>query len=129
MKTVPPLRAALAAAVLWLVLPVSARAAGPAETACHDKQTTVAIMDCLNGLAGQWDKRLNTAYHAVLNASESPTRKDALIRAERAWLTYRQANCGWYGAQEGTIHEVEEAGCMLDMTRSRAVELEDALKP
>jgi uncharacterized protein YecT (DUF1311 family) len=125
-----PLLSCVVLTLLWLALPVPARAADdPAETACHNKDTTVAIMDCLGGLAGKWDKRLNAAYQAALKASESPARKDALIGAERAWLAYRKANCGWYDAQEGTIREVAGAQCMLDMTRGRAVELEDASKP
>jgi uncharacterized protein YecT (DUF1311 family) len=99
------------------------------ETVCHQQQTTVGIMYCLNDLAGQWDKRLNTAYQAALKASESDARRQALVRAERAWLAYRTANCGWYDAQEGTIREVEGASCMLDMTKARAVELEASTQP
>jgi len=118
------------AALLWLALPAVAQAADdPAAEACHRKDTTVAIMDCLNGLTAQWDKRLNAAYQAALKASESQTRKEALIRAERAWLAFRTANCGWYDAQEGTIREIAGADCMLDTTKGRAAELEDALKP
>jgi uncharacterized protein YecT (DUF1311 family) len=64
-----------------------------------------------------------------LKASENETQKNALLRAERAWLAYRTANCGWYDAHEGTIREIYAADCMLDMTRARAVELEEALKP
>jgi uncharacterized protein YecT (DUF1311 family) len=107
-------------------LPGKAGAADdPAETACHQRETTVGIMDCLVALSGQWDKRLNAAYQAALKDSESDARKQALIRAERAWIAYRQANCGWYDAQQGTIREVEGADCIMHMTRDRAVELEN----
>ena len=124
------LAALTASAFLCLARPgLAAAADDPAETACRQKDTTVAIMDCLQGVAGQWDKRLNTAYQAALKASESQARKEALIRAERAWLAYRNANCDWYDAQEGTIREVEGAGCMLDMTKARAAELEQAAQP
>ena len=59
-------------ALLWLVLPGLALAADdPAADACHQKDTTVAVMDCLNGLTAQWDKRLNAGYQAALKASES----------------------------------------------------------
>ena len=130
MKTALTFRAAIAALLpCFAMAGVGEAADDPAAAACHQKDTTVAIMDCLNGLAAQWDKRLNAAYQVALKASESAARKDALIRAERAWLAYRKANCGWYDAQEGTIREVEGADCMLNLTRARAVELEDALKP
>ena len=75
------------------------------------------------------DKRLNAGYQAALKASESAARRDGLVHAERAWLAFRSANCGWYDAQEGTIREIAGADCMLDMTKARATELEDALKP
>jgi uncharacterized protein YecT (DUF1311 family) len=124
------MRAVVLALVLAASLPAVGRGAeDPAETACHQKESTVDISDCLQGLTGQWDKRLNAAYQRVLKASEDSARKNALVRAERAWLAFRTANCGWYDAQEGTIREIYAADCMLDMTRARAVELEQALKP
>lgn len=124
------IRPGMISALLWLALPGLALAADdPAADACHRKDTTVAIMDCLNGLTAQWDKRLNAAYQAALKASESPARKNGLVRAERAWLAFRTANCGWYDSQEGTIRMIAGADCMLDMTKTRAVELDDALKP
>ncbi len=130
MKTALMFRPGVAAALIWLALQGAGKAADdPAADACHQKDTTVAIMDCLDGVTAQWDKRLNAAYQAALKASESAARKEALIRAERAWLAFRSANCGWYDAQEGTIREIAGADCMLDMTRGRTVELEDALKP
>lgn len=123
-------RALIFVAVFWLVLPgLSVAAEDPAEAACHQKDATVGIMTCLEGVTAQWDKRLNTAYQAALKASESGDRRTALVQAERAWLAFRKDNCGWYGAQEGTIREVAGAQCMLDMTRGRATELEEAVRP
>ena len=121
-------------AFLALLLATCAPAVGlaaddPAEVSCHQKGSTLDISDCLQGLTAQWDKRLNTAYRAASTASESAARKTALLQAERAWLKFRTANCGWYDAQEGTIREIEAADCMLDMTRDRAVELEQAMRP
>jgi uncharacterized protein YecT (DUF1311 family) len=124
------MRPALLALVLSVGLPIAGLAAGdPAETACHQRESTVDISDCLQRLTAGWDKRLNAAYQSTLKASENETQKNALLRAERAWLAYRTANCGWYDAHEGTIREIYAADCMLDMTRARAVELEEALKP
>lgn len=124
------MRPTIIALLLLACLPAAGWAADdPAETACHQKESTVEISDCLQRLTGQWDKRLNAAYQTVMKASENAARKSALLQAERAWLAFRTANCGWYDASEGTIREVYAADCMLDMTRARAVELEDASKP
>ena len=92
-------------ALLWLVLPGLALAADdPAADACHQKDTTVAIMDCLNGLTAQWDKRLNAGYQAALKASESAARRDGLStrkglgspsgRQTAAGMTHRKARSG-----------------------------------
>jgi uncharacterized protein YecT (DUF1311 family) len=124
------MRTLKAALLFWLVLPgLCQAAADPAETACHNKATTIDIAECVGDLTAQWDKRLNRAYQAAQKASENADRKTALTRAERAWLLYRSENCGWYGAVEGTIRQIAGADCMLDMTRSRTLELEAALQP
>jgi uncharacterized protein YecT (DUF1311 family) len=124
------MRPALLALLLSAGLPIAGLAAeDPAETACHQRESTIDISDCLQRLTAQWDKRLNAAYQATFKASENEAQKNALLRAERAWLAYRTANCGWYDAHEGTIREIYAADCMLDMTRARAVELEESLKP
>ena len=118
------------AAAFCFALPgVSLAADDPAKIVCHQRETTVDIMECLNGLTVQWDKRLNTVYQGALEASESGDRHTALAQAERAWLAFRKDNCGWCGAQEGTIREVAGAQCMLTMTRDRATELEASLRP
>lgn len=101
----------------------------PADAACADKSSTVEISECLQQQTTLFDKRLNAAYHALMEKQESAERKSALLRAERAWIAYRTANCGWYGAHEGTIRQILAASCMLNMTRERALELEQANKP
>ena len=74
------------AAAFCFALPgVSLAADDPAEIVCHQRETTVDIMECLNGLTVQWDKRLNTVYQGALEASELGDRHTALAQAERAW--------------------------------------------
>ncbi len=46
-----------------------------------------------------------------------------LREAERAWIKYRDANCAYYAAGEGTIARINAAACMRDMTKARAEEL------
>jgi uncharacterized protein YecT (DUF1311 family) len=124
------MRPVLLALILATCLPTVGLAADdPADTACRQKESDNDIAECLQRLTGQWDKRLNAAYQTTLKASDDEAQKSALLRAERAWLAFRTANCDWYGTHQGTIRTVYAANCMLDMTRGRAVELEQALKP
>ena len=60
--------------------------------ACHNLQSTVEIVDCLDKVNTQWDKRLNTAYQKELR-SVDPAGVPALQAAERAWREYCQQRC------------------------------------
>jgi uncharacterized protein YecT (DUF1311 family) len=53
------------------------------------------------------------------------TRRSA---AQRLWVQYRDANCGFYGVQDGSIRQVQAAECIRSMTEDRAHELEEAMK-
>lgn len=101
----------------------------PNQTVCGQKATTIDIAQCLMARVPKWDARLNQAYKTAMATSENDARKTALLKAERAWVTYRDENCGWYGSREGTIRQIAAAQCILSMTRDRAIELENANKP
>jgi hypothetical protein len=45
-----------------------------------------------------------------------------------AVVQYRDANCGFYGTQDGSIGQVQGAECIRSMTEDRAHELEKAMK-
>jgi hypothetical protein len=53
------------------------------------------------------------------------TRRSA---AQRLWVQYRDANCAFYGVQDGSIRQVQAAECIRSMTEDRAHELEKAIK-
>lgn len=69
-----------------------------------------------------WDKELTIAYQNALKAAV-PEQKTKLRDAERAWIKYRDANCAYYLAGEGTVARINAAACMRDMTKRRAEEL------
>lgn len=97
-----------------------------ATEACHNKDATVEIVGCLDGLTVQWDKRLNVAYQAAIKGAD-PDAVGPLRAAERAWLEYRKQRCYYLGAGPGTIGRVVASDCFLRMTKARAEELvEDA---
>jgi uncharacterized protein YecT (DUF1311 family) len=67
-------------------------------------------------------------FGLALQARIDPAQRHPLLTAQRLWVQYRDANCTFYGAQEGTIRQVQAAECMRSMTEDRARELEKAMK-
>lgn len=113
------------------VWPLPARAAEPwaADPApCARQATTLDIVACLDERTRFWDARLNQAYGALVGTLQGPddtARLAQLKIAQRAWLQYRDADCGYYGKQQGTIRGPEVGRCLLDLTQARAVELHE----
>ena len=85
--------------------------------------STYEIVDCLKAKTATWDKRMNTAYQAVMKNAESKQREQLRV-AQRLWVQYRDANCLYYDLGEGTIARIEAGECMRSMTEIRARELE-----
>jgi len=84
--------------------------------------STPEMVDCLMAQHAHWDKQLTIAYQQAMKDA-NPAEKDKLREAERAWIKYRDANCAYYAAGEGSIARINAASCMRDMTKARAEEL------
>lgn len=94
------------------------------------------IAACITAETAVWDDILNAeygktqSYMTQLDATEPPVlgaRPDALRKAQRAWIAYRDAECEltylrWQG---GSIRSIAAANCGLIMTARRAFELRD----
>ncbi|WP_395610575.1 lysozyme inhibitor LprI family protein [Pseudomonas sp. B22129] len=120
-----------AAGALLLALCGTASATdNPALKKCMDgANTTADMVNCNAKEAKVQDDRLNKAYKTALAAQEGD-RKQKLQDVQRLWIKYRDANCGFAGsATGGTIDQVNGSGCLLDMTQTRAQELEDLVGP
>jgi uncharacterized protein YecT (DUF1311 family) len=93
-------------------------------TACIDRAgSTAAMLDCVGAETKTQDNSLNANY-ALLVKRVAPTRKTALQEAQRAWLKYRDANCGYYADPDGgSAARVEGVSCVMRMTAERASEL------
>jgi uncharacterized protein YecT (DUF1311 family) len=125
------LRVPFVASALLLALCGSASAADNAALKkCMDgANTTAAQVSCNAKEAKVQDERLNKAYKTALAAQEG-ARKQQLQDVQRLWIKYRDANCSFAGsATGGTIDQVNGSGCLLDMTQTRAQELEDLVGP
>ncbi|SLN58196.1 lysozyme inhibitor LprI family protein [Pseudooctadecabacter jejudonensis] len=119
----------------------AAACVGAASTACMETEddgfSTVGMMFCTLAEYHAWDAELNAAYQAAradmaqLDAQEQElfaefaTRADSLRTAQRAWITFRDAECALayalWGA--GSMRQIAGASCLLDMTATRTVEL------
>src|SRR5262249_31412532 len=82
---------------------------------------TVEMVNCILAETRRQDARLNENYKRLI--SKLPTeRKNALVEAQRAWIKFRDANCGFYADPEGgSAARVTE--CFLNATADRAKEL------
>ena len=98
---------------------------------CVDKAskgTTADMFQCEGEELDRQDARLNDAYKKLMSKL-SPDRKKALLKAQRAWIKFREANCDyWYDPHGGTAARLNASGCLLTMTATRAKELEGMLE-
>lgn len=90
-----------------------------------NQRSSVDIVDCVKASAKTWDKRLNTAYQALMQRSDG-AQKEPLKAAQRSWIQFRDGNCRFYASGEGSISQVEAAECLRAMTQQRTCELEAA---
>jgi uncharacterized protein YecT (DUF1311 family) len=111
------------AGVALCVVVGAARAGDQGDPAKSCDGSTVEMVECLKAQTAQWDKRLGIAYQQAMKDAPPPQREQ-LRAAERLWISYRDANCLYYGMEEGTIAQVDAAECLRSMTEIRSRELE-----
>ena len=104
-------------------VPAEAEMFGPGFQPCGDKTSTLAVVECVQAKTNVADQRLNAAYKA-LQARIDAAQRQPLLAAQRLWVQYRDANCGFYGVQDGSIRQVQAAEYIRSMTEDRARELE-----
>ncbi len=102
---------------------------GDAAALCMEQpegQTTVGMGTCLMAETGHWDALLNQSYQEAMDRL-TPEVQTALRGAQRAWISYRDAQCDLAAAMfnGGTMRSVAYAGCKMSETAERAIELRD----
>lgn len=98
---------------------------------CMDRTggATVPMRECIAEETKRQDAQLNRVYKQLM-ASLSPARKKQLQNAQRAWIKFRDLNCGFYADPEGgTMALVAADDCYLTMTAERVNELESFKEP
>lgn len=116
--------------------------AGEAANACMEATpggySTVGMVGCYDAELQYWDARLNGAYKRVraeakaMDAemkeigSSAPSQADALRDMQRAWITYRDATCGYERTLWGGGTGAGPAGvaCLMGLTAKQALYLE-----
>ena len=98
----------------------------PQYNACMDRfsNNNNDMVRCMTGEAKRQDTRLNAAYKAAMGV-QSPVRKKQLQAAQRLWVQFRDANCGFYNDPDGgTLARLAANDCVMTSTAQRAKELE-----
>jgi uncharacterized protein YecT (DUF1311 family) len=98
---------------------------------CIDKASrgaTAEMFECNGEELDRQDARLNDTYKKLMSKL-SRDRKKALLKAQRVWIKFREANCDyWFDPHGGTAARMNASGCLLTMTATRAKELEGMLE-
>jgi len=120
--------------LITLCLPTAASADKVKETplfqACMDKVNLGAMKNsqwyaCYTQELARQDKVLNTEYRA-LQGRIPPEAKDPLIKAQRAWIAYREAWCKLeQELPNAPGGEVNYQACLLDQTLLQINKLKD----
>ena len=111
-----------------------------AEVNCDSPATTLEIDGCLQVKLKQTEAKLNATYQRVIHALSKPDMrgiihyaeaKQDLIKAQRAWITYREKDCSavYALAVSGSIRGQLFLECMQKRTEQRIEELERFLEP
>jgi uncharacterized protein YecT (DUF1311 family) len=109
--------------VCVFIAPAFAGDQGEPEKSCDG--STYEMVQCLNAKTAQWDKRMTIAYEAKLKEAQ-PKQREQLRVAQRLWVKFRDANCLYFDLGEGTIARIDAGDCMVETTKRRAIELEEA---
>jgi len=120
---------------------IGAGGASAEEIDCKSPTTQTDMTLCERARQDEADKALNVQYkktRAAMVAIDKDQDDDmkgaekALVTAQRAWITYRDAQCEAEGfqARGGTMEPMLVAGCIANVTDARTKELktlEDAM--
>jgi uncharacterized protein YecT (DUF1311 family) len=103
---------------------------GEAAAICSDTtdqgQTTLGLSQCMMSEAAAWDALLNREYKALRAKYETePELRQQLQTAQRAWIAFRDADCGFAYAVwgNGSMRQIGGADCRLRHTARRTLEL------
>ena len=100
-------------------------------------ETTLGMSRCHFGETVVWDRYLNDEYRRTMRVMramdedegetfpEFANRGASLVKAQRAWIAFRDAECNLAYAEwgSGSMRSIAFADCMSDMTARRTLDL------
>ena len=103
---------------------------------CANAMTQMDINICANEEYEAADKALNVQWAKTRKVmaewdadidAENRGAVDSLMKAQRAWIDYRDGQCDavGYSVWGGTMYPAIVSGCLADLTRKRTEELKD----
>ena len=107
------------ALLLALMLPLRAEAQTAAD--CQAAQTQQQLNACASYRYNQADAALNDAWGPASDFARQINKFDALLAAQRAWLTYRDAACEVQASpyDGGSIQPMIRLDCLTEVTQDR----------
>ncbi len=104
--------------------PTKTASALPCEQTARD---TYELNSCAVASARAADRHLNMAYRDLLRYLD-PVETRSLVLAQRKWVAFRDADCGFWGAGDFQLAASNKEYCIADVSERRAKEL-DAWPP
>ncbi|WP_163268852.1 lysozyme inhibitor LprI family protein [Chelativorans alearense] len=116
----------LLAAAMVLAMPTFAFA----QDNCDDAEDQATMNECADAAFEKSDKKLNELYKQIeARLKDDADTKKLLIQAQRDWVKFRDAECGFQtaGAAGGSVVPMLVAMCMDGLTQSRVEDFEGYL--
>lgn len=97
-----------------------------ANNVCADMQTTAQMNICAAQELKEVEKQQNIAYKKLMSILDA-TGKAKLIKAEKAWLSFRKQECLFQAdvARGGSMWSQIHLMCFSSLTKNRTVQLLD----
>ncbi len=132
-----PFRILLASAAFLLSASFAAAQDNEPEVDCDNAMTQMDMNICAHRDYETADAELNAVYKKAMAAVQAMDAEykemgehyvgavDALKRAQRAWIGYRDGQCelAGFGARGGSMEPMLVSGCLADLTQKRTAEL------
>jgi uncharacterized protein YecT (DUF1311 family) len=95
------------------------------RTGCINPNYEVEIKECAYKAYQAADRRLNQVYKKLSNRISGDERQE-LIKAEQAWIKFRDTNCSFevYPTRKGSGYSTFLSNCLERMTKERTAKLQ-----
>jgi len=98
---------------------------------CDNATDQATMNQCAAQQNAAADKELNALYQQITTRLKAePERKKLLVGAQRAWVTFRDAECKFSasGVEGGSVYPLIYSSCTTDLTKARVQTFRNYLK-